>query len=334
MSSKSFFEVLAYRMGELPATDLERSGSKNAARKLFKEMEEKANRFPIGRRKRDLMRLSSAGATFSDIFNHLFALPRRATECEVYSSDARNQGVCSACAAFAVTAAFETCVHRTGKSQAGRSNLAPTGLSQQNLLDCSFNSYGLAGCDGGKSIRYMQWLLGGELEMARDWPYVDSGKRWEVAENTSLRESYTSRPGSRRCMYQEKPTVVLKKMVASWDEHTERDIENILLDGQWTCSCDHDGSHPGFSVLLKGCLHVGSVPELALRTLPELPMDRVTTATTCCGYRWIWKGPYNRATVLEGEELLGSPVGGIRLFQNCQGLRPLWHWSIYCCSSV
>ena len=48
-------------MGELPSTDLERSGSKKAARKFFKEMEEKASGFlPIGRRKRDLMSLSSA----------------------------------------------------------------------------------------------------------------------------------------------------------------------------------------------------------------------------------------------------------------------------------
>ena len=189
-------------MGELPPTEIERSGSKIAARKFFKEMEDKATGFSIGRRrKRDLKDLVSAGGTtFRDIFNHLkeLARPRRATEGKVYSSDARNQGVCSACSAFAVTAAFETCLQRTVK--VGLSSLAPTGLSQQNLLDCGFNSYGLAGCDGGKSFHYMQWLLGGELEMARDWPYVDGSKRWEVAENTSLREGYTSRPGTRRCM--------------------------------------------------------------------------------------------------------------------------------------
>ena len=135
MSSKSFFEVLAYRMGELPATDPERSGSKNAARKFFKEMEEKANRFlPIGRRKRDLRELVNAGGTtFREIFNHLkeLVLPRRATEVEVYSSDARNQGVCSACAAFAVTAAFETCAYRTGKSQVGLSAKHPLDSASQ-----------------------------------------------------------------------------------------------------------------------------------------------------------------------------------------------------------
>ena len=49
-------------MGELPATDLERSGSKEMARKFFKEMEEKATGFvPFGRRKRDLRDLVNTG---------------------------------------------------------------------------------------------------------------------------------------------------------------------------------------------------------------------------------------------------------------------------------
>ena len=152
-------------------------------------------------------------------------------EWEVYSSDARNQGVCSACSAFAVTGAFETCVQRTGNSP-GISGPAPTGLSQQNLLDCGFNSFGLAGCDGGKSFHYMQWLLGRGLKQAREWPYMDGSKRWEVAENTSLSQGYTTRPGTSRCAFQEKPSVMLKNMVASWDKHTERDIENILMGMQ------------------------------------------------------------------------------------------------------
>ena len=235
---ESFSEVLAYRMGELPPSDMERSGSKEAARNFFKEMEEKAGGFSIGRRKRDLGDFAQQWSTrrvteIGDIFDFLIKAvsPSRPTEWQVFSSDTRNQGVCSACSAFAVTAAFETCVQRTGNSP-GTSGKAPTGLSQQNLLDCGFNSFGLAGCDGGKSFHYMQWLVGGDLKEARNWPYVDGSKRWEVAENTSLSEGYTRRPRTSRCMYQqEKPTVVLKNMVASWDEHTERDIENILLDG-------------------------------------------------------------------------------------------------------
>ena len=130
-----------------------------------------------------------------------------------------------------MTSAFETCVHRTGNNP-GIDGDAPTGLSQQNLLDCGFNSFGLAGCDGGKSFRYMQWLTGGGLEDARYWPYLDGSKKWEVPENSSLSEGYSRRPGTGRCLYnQEEPSVVLSSMVASWDEHSERDIENILLDG-------------------------------------------------------------------------------------------------------
>ena len=253
---ESFSEVLAYRMGELPPSDMERSGSKEVARNFFKEMEEKTGGFSIGRQKRDLRdfvqqwsirRVTEIG----DIFDFLIKAvsPSRPTEWQVYSSDTRNQGVCSACSAFAVTAAFETCVQRTGNSP-GTSGKAPTGLSQQNLLDCGFNSFGLAGCDGGKSFHYMQWLVGGDLKEARNWPYVDGFKKWEVAENTSLSEGYTKRPGASRCMDQQKPTVVLKNMVASWDEHTERDIENILLDGHAVVSTME--VTPDFQFYVKG----------------------------------------------------------------------------------
>ena len=40
---ESFSEVLAYRMGELPASDLERSGDKTAVREFLKEMEDNAS---------------------------------------------------------------------------------------------------------------------------------------------------------------------------------------------------------------------------------------------------------------------------------------------------
>ena len=244
---ESFSEVLAYRMGELPANDLERSGDRTAVREFLKEVDDKASAFIIGkkRKKRDLgnffSALSRAGRSwgkaqshsFRDILNYLRSaiIPSRPSEFEVFSTDTRNQGVCSACAAFAVTSAFETCVHRTGNNP-GTNGEAPTGLSQQNLLDCGFNSFGLAGCDGGKSFRYMQWLVGGGLEDARYWPYLDGSKKWEVPENASLSDSYSRRPGTGRCLFnEEEPSVVLSKMVASWDEHTERDIENILMDG-------------------------------------------------------------------------------------------------------
>ena len=114
-------------MGELPPTDNERSGSKEAARKFFEEMEEKATGLLTSKRGNLKDLISAGGSAFRNIYNHLkeLAQPRRPTEGEVYSTDVRNQGVCSACSAFAVTAAFETCAHRTGKSQVGLSGQAP-----------------------------------------------------------------------------------------------------------------------------------------------------------------------------------------------------------------
>jgi hypothetical protein len=159
---------------------------------------------------------------------------------EVITTDSLDQGKCSSCAAFAVTSAFETCVLRSKRSKLedwlGLSwPWSPvrrtTDLSQQHLLDCAFNYNGLAGCDGGQSFRYLQWLQGGGLGAARAWPYVDGGKRWEVPENSSLQAAYTQRPGAYRCARQPEPTAVLDQIVVSWDDHTERDIENILLDG-------------------------------------------------------------------------------------------------------
>ena len=68
---ESFSEVLAYRMGELPASDLERTGDQTAVRDFLIEMEEKVNAFSFGkkRKKRDLGKffsdLSSAGRSWS-----------------------------------------------------------------------------------------------------------------------------------------------------------------------------------------------------------------------------------------------------------------------------
>ena len=116
----------------------------------------------------------------------------------VYTTDSRNQGVCSSCAAFAVTAAFETCMQRTGNSPGVSGVLPPTGLSSQNLLDCAFNTAGLAGCDGGQSFRYLQWLTGGGLDTANSWPYKDGAKKFEVPVNSSIRDAYARRPGGKR----------------------------------------------------------------------------------------------------------------------------------------
>ena len=47
--SESFSEVLAYRMGELPASDVERSGDRTAVREFLREMEDNAGAKIIGK---------------------------------------------------------------------------------------------------------------------------------------------------------------------------------------------------------------------------------------------------------------------------------------------
>ena len=49
---ESFSEVLAYRMGEIPANDLERSGDKTAVRDFLKEVDDKASAFTIGKKRK------------------------------------------------------------------------------------------------------------------------------------------------------------------------------------------------------------------------------------------------------------------------------------------
>ena len=200
------FQVVAYRTGELPPQPTDRLGRNNRA-----AMQEFLGRLAAKHGSRNY--------------------PNRPTEWEVYSSDAGDQGLCSSCSAFAVTSAMETCVQRAASSD-GFSAVPPRGLSQQNLLDCAFNTNQLAGCDGGRAHRYLEWLQGGNLETARNWPYVDGAKKFEVAENQSMQEGYTSRGDVGRCSYsQQTQRTVLGRALHSWDSHTEEDIENILLDG-------------------------------------------------------------------------------------------------------
>jgi hypothetical protein len=215
---ESYSEVLAYRMGELPPSAGETEGKRNRQDTLafLRQVRE-----AVGRR-------WSKPAAGEGSHN------------EVITTDSLDQGKCSSCAAFAVTSAFETCVLRSkrsmledwlGLSWPWSPVRRTTDLSQQHLLDCAFNYNGLAGCDGGQSFRYLQWLQGGGLGAARAWPYVDGGKKFEAAGSSSLQAAFTQRPGGHRCVRQPEPSAVLSQIVVSWDDHTERDIENILLDG-------------------------------------------------------------------------------------------------------
>ena len=56
MLGESFSEVLAYRMGELPPSAVDRSGDRTAVREFLREMEDNAGAFIIGkkRKKRDV----------------------------------------------------------------------------------------------------------------------------------------------------------------------------------------------------------------------------------------------------------------------------------------
>ena len=187
-------EVAAYSLGEVPATREERRQSPQANKEW-----------------RSLLALAEQSR--KDMIG--FSLP-----VEVFTTDASNQGVCSACSVFAVTAILETCIQRVVPLPLF--NLAPPrGLSVQHLLDCAAGSPGVAGCDGGRSFRYMDWLKGKVLDTARQYPYRDSDVRFEGLNNT-YRQCYQS---------SSRPVAVVQETHSSWDHHTERDIENLVLEG-------------------------------------------------------------------------------------------------------
>ena len=183
-------EAQAYRMGELPPTteDRRQTVEANEARKNF------------------LLRIRK----YENHDNYV----------EVFSTDANNQGIYSACSAFSVTSALETCSARV--LQGPEFRLAPPrGLSMQNLLDCAFGTPGLFGCDGGKSYGYLKWIQGSNLDTSRDYPYLDGSIRFE-----GLTNEY------RKCYQTGKsPETTVRETHFSWDDHTERDLENILADG-------------------------------------------------------------------------------------------------------
>ena len=196
LQDSSCSEVQAYRQGEIPPTKEERMEGQVARRDFLDSLERK--------------RKENAGYYFP-------------SPLEVFTTDANNQGECSSCSAFAVTAALETCVAKVIPNPSF-SIVPPRGLSSQNMLDCAygFNNRSLFGCDGGQSFRYLEWLLEeGTLDTNRQYPYLDSALRLE-GNNNSYRMCYQS--GVR-------PAAVMDVYHSSWNGHTERDLENILLDG-------------------------------------------------------------------------------------------------------
>ena len=194
LSSISYSEVLAYRTGEIPPTrdDRAQSPERNRARQEFLRS--------LERKRRDRVNFPSP--------------------LEVFTTDANNQGSCSSCSAFAVTAALETCVAKVIRSPSFRF-APPRGLSSQNLLDCAYGNPGVFGCDGGQSFRYLEWLKEGNLDTNKVYPYIDSSVKFEGL-NNDYRQCYQSKSNY---------SSVMEESHSSWDDHTERDLENILLDG-------------------------------------------------------------------------------------------------------
>ena len=187
--SLSYSDVLAYKMGEITPSkeDRKQTSERNSAKREF---------------------LAS------------FNIRQFPSSVEVFTTDANNQGECSACSAFAITAALETCIQKVIPNPAF-TFAPPRGLSFQNLLDCGFASPGVFGCDGGQSFRYLDWLKGKTLDTNRQYQYIDSSIRVEGL-NNDYRTCYQSG---------DSPTAVMEKSHSSWDDHTELDLQNILLGG-------------------------------------------------------------------------------------------------------
>ena len=184
-------------MGEIPASreDRRQTAQRNRARQEFLRS--------LERKRRDRVNF-----------------PSPLSPVEVFTTDVNNQGSCSSCSVFAVTAALETCVAKVVPDPAFRF-APPRGLSSQNLLDCAAGVPGVFGCDGGQSFRYLGWLTERNLDTSRDYPYIDSSVKFEGL-NNEYRQCYQSRS---------RYSSIMQESHHSWDDHTERDLENILLDG-------------------------------------------------------------------------------------------------------
>lgn len=146
---------------------------------------------------------------------------------EVFSTDANSQGGCSSCSAFTVSAAMDTCFSRAISNNSFLLS-PPSGLSTQNILDCAYQegSNGRAGCDGGQTDEYLEWINDnrGSLDTAKKYPYIDANINMEGLDNDEYRQCYQNTERSL-------DHIRLDQVYHSWDNHTEEDLENILLDG-------------------------------------------------------------------------------------------------------
>ncbi|KAM7357973.1 cathepsin K2 [Cochliomyia hominivorax] len=91
------------------------------------------------------------------------------------------QGECGSCWSFAVTGAIEGHVFRkTGKL---------INLSEQNLIDCGKEEYGLAGCDGGFQEYGFEFVTTQNgIAAGEKYPYVDKKQTCSYKDNLKVAE--------------------------------------------------------------------------------------------------------------------------------------------------
>merc|ERR1719187_2789122 len=82
-------------------------------------------------------------------------------------SPAKAQLGCGSCSVFAAVSTIESCMHRV-------TNVLPTDLSEQHMLDCAYGYQNNKGCREGSSDRYHEWMYrehNGGLSNEAQYPY-------------------------------------------------------------------------------------------------------------------------------------------------------------------
>jgi len=98
----------------------------------------------------------------------------------------KNQGQCGSCWAFSAVAALEGCTFIKEKRL--------TGLSEQNLVDCS-TSYGNYGCNGGLMTKSFDYIIkNGGIDTEESYPYTarDETCKYNPANIGATMRSYTN----------------------------------------------------------------------------------------------------------------------------------------------
>jgi cathepsin L len=106
----------------------------------------------------------------------------------VATTPVKNQQQCGSCWSFSTTGSTEGC-HAV---KAHASN--PTGLSEQNLVDCSDNQ-GNQGCDGGLMTQAMDYIISnGGIDTEASYPYTaqDGTCQYNPANSGGTLSSYTN----------------------------------------------------------------------------------------------------------------------------------------------